>query len=90
MKMNLVCLSCYRDKQSHYCDACDSETYTRDIVTQPDKQFIEGLWHESDPFRYRIKIQKEVYGIEAYGEDDDGVFLRLFKNEKIIEYRPSS
>ena len=89
MKINLVCLACYKEKQSHYCDVCDGETSTRDIVTEPSEAFIQGLQHESDPFRYKIKTQEEVYGIEAYGEDEDGVFLHLFKNDEIIEYRPS-
>ena len=90
MEINLYCLSCHKAKhENDWCRTCDCYTLTGDVVTQPNEQFIKGLWHESDPFRYRIEIGKDTYRIEAYGEDKDGVFLTLYKDQKTVEYRPS-
>ena len=84
----IQCRTCQCTKQSQYCDVCGHETRSHHYVENITEDFIRGLWHELLPFRYKVKKDGDIWGIESYGSDETGVFIALFKGDEIIKIYP--
>lgn len=89
MIIEMICNTCHSIKQSHWCSNCDSTTFSTEYVHNPTEQFIKGLRHEEDPFRYRIVLNGEVFRMDAHGQDERGYCLDLYSLNKTMIYHPN-
>jgi hypothetical protein len=73
MEIQLFCCKCNIAKASNWCQACQGYTNTEEIVvgiaSYRGAQFIKGLFHEEDPFRYKFELDEEFgkYKLYQYG-----------------------
>ena len=88
----LECVQCGHCKDSDKCNVCIETTDTIEYVSNPDRAFIRELMENQDPcnnpFEKNIFVGNLVYKIESYGEDSTGVFLELYRDDRILKIYP--
>ena len=73
MQIQLFCRKCNVSKSNKWCPICQCYTDTQDvvvgIVSYKGAQFIKGLFHEEDPYKFQFRLEGEFgdYSLYQYG-----------------------